>query len=69
MLEKWTKLNLVRYYGITGSVLFVSLIHTTERCGGNSFEYMVALLKNEAAVQASPSDWMPWNYIGALDGQ
>ncbi len=49
--------------------LYMSLIHTIERCGGNSYAYMVALLKNEAAAQASPSDWMPWNYIGALDGQ
>ncbi len=49
--------------------LFMSLIHTTERCGGNPFEYLVALLKNKAAVLESPSDWMPWNYTAALLAQ
>ena len=47
----------------------MSLIHTTERCGGNPFEYLVAPLKNKATVQASPSDWMPWNYTAALLSQ
>ncbi|MCP5021116.1 MAG: hypothetical protein GY930_05005 [bacterium] len=47
----------------------MSLIHTTEHWGGNSFEYMVALLRNEAVVQASPSDWMPWNYTASLLSQ
>jgi transposase len=46
--------------------LYMSWIHITERCGGNPFEYLVALLKNKAAVQASPSDWMPWNYTATL---
>ncbi len=46
--------------------LYMSLIHTAERCGGNPFEYLVALLKNKTAVQASPSDWMPWNYTATL---
>ena len=49
----------------TGDV-FMSLIHTTELCGGNTFEYLVALLKNADAVEVSPADWLPWTYIATL---
>lgn len=49
----------------TGDV-FMSLIHTTELCGGNTFEYLVALLKNAAAVDDSPADWLPWTYQATL---
>jgi transposase len=49
--------------------LYMSLIHTTERCGGNPFEYLVSLQKNAKAVAESPADWMPWNYLKALEGQ
>ena len=44
----------------------MSLIHTTELCGGNTFEYLVALLKNADAVEVSPADWLPWTYIATL---
>jgi len=46
--------------------LFMSLIHTTELCGANPFEYLVALQRNEKAVCADPARWMPWNYTEAL---
>jgi len=49
----------------TGDV-FMSLIHTTELCGGNTFEYLVALLKNPDAVEAAPAEWMPWTYQATL---
>lgn len=49
----------------TGDV-FMSLIHTTELCGGNTFEYLVALLKNAAAVDSAPADWLPWTYQATL---
>jgi transposase len=49
----------------TGDV-FMSLIHTTELCGGNTFEYLVALLKNPEAVEAAPAEWMPWTYQATL---
>ncbi len=49
----------------TGDV-FMSLIHTTELCGGNTFEYLVALLKNAAAVEATPANWLPWTYQASL---
>ncbi len=47
--------------------LYMSLIHTAERCGAPPFEYLVALLKPTKAVAASPGDWMPWNYVEALE--
>jgi transposase len=42
--------------------LFMSLIHTCELNGVNSFEYLVALQRNAAALALSPKDWMPWNF-------
>ena len=42
--------------------LFMSLIHTCELNGVNSFDYLVALQRNAAAVALAPADWMPWNY-------
>ena len=49
----------------TGDI-FMSLIHTTELCGGKTFEYLVALLKNASAVEDAPADWMPWTYEATL---
>jgi transposase len=46
--------------------LFLSLIHTTELCGGNPFEYLNALQRNAEAVKGNPAVWMPWNYQDAL---
>lgn len=42
--------------------LFMSLIHTCELNGVNSFRYLVALQHNADAVARSPKDWMPWNF-------
>jgi transposase len=42
--------------------LFMSLIHTCELNGVNSFEYLVALQRHAAALAVSPAEWMPWNY-------
>ena len=44
----------------------MSLIHSTELCRGNTFEYLVALLKNAAAVDDAPADWLPWTYQATL---
>lgn len=45
---------------------FMSLIHTAELNGVQSFDYLVALLRNGEAVKAAPGAWMPWNYSQAL---
>jgi hypothetical protein len=42
--------------------LFMSLIHTCELNGVNSFDYLVALQRNADALARSPQDWMPWNF-------
>lgn len=45
---------------------FMSLIHTAERCGVNSFEYLVAVLRHHERAGASPADWMPWSYAATM---
>ena len=42
--------------------IFMSLIHTTELCKANPFEYIVCLQERHKDVAQSPADWMPWNY-------
>ncbi len=46
--------------------LFMSLIHTCQLNGVNSFEYLVELLRHTPKVAANPRDWMPWSYRAAL---
>jgi transposase len=45
---------------------FMSLIHTAELHQVEPFDYLVALLRHEAAVALDPAAWMPWNYTAAL---
>jgi transposase len=47
--------------------LFMSLIHTCQLNGVNSFEYLVELLRQAPQVAASPREWMPWCYRPAPD--
>jgi transposase len=42
--------------------LFMSLIHTYELNGVNSFHYLTELQRHSAEVKHAPADWMPWNY-------
>ena len=42
--------------------LFMSLIHTCQLNGVNSFEYLVELLRHAPEVAASLREWMPWCY-------
>jgi transposase len=46
--------------------LFMSLIHTCELNGVNSFRYLTELQRHAADVKHAPGDWMPWNYAGML---
>jgi transposase len=48
--------------------LYMSLIHSAELNGANPFDYLVALLRNQAFVEENPEEWMPWNYQGTLAG-
>jgi len=46
--------------------LFMSLIHTCELNGVNTFDYLSELQKHARDLTANPADWMPWNYRGTL---
>lgn len=46
--------------------LFMTLIHTCELNGVNSFDYLVELQRHAAELAAKPSEWMPWNYRDTL---
>jgi transposase len=46
--------------------LFMSLIHTCELNGVNSFRYLTELQRHSAEVKRAPGDWMPWNYSETL---
>ena len=47
--------------------LFMSLIHTCELGGANSFHYLTQLQRHAPRVAASPGEWMPWNYRQTLE--
>jgi transposase len=46
--------------------LFMSLIHTCELCGVNSFEYLTELQRHAQELATEPARWMPWNYRDTL---
>jgi len=46
--------------------VYMSLIYTTELCGGNPFHYLTALQRHHKAVADKPTEWLPWNYLEAL---
>jgi hypothetical protein len=46
----------------------MSLIHTCELCGVNSFDYLTELERHAGEPSANPQNWMPWNYRLVLDG-
>jgi transposase len=52
--------------GATVGDRFMSLIHTAELHQVEPFDYLVALLRHEAAVALDPAAWMPWNYTAAV---
>jgi transposase len=46
--------------------LFMSLIHTCQSCGANSFDYLIELQRHAPELVACPAEWMPWNYRDTL---
>jgi hypothetical protein len=46
--------------------LFMSLIHTCQLCGVNSFDYLVELQRHARELTSRPAAWMPWNYRETL---
>ena len=47
--------------------LFMSLTHTCQLNGANPFHYLSELQKHAAELADAPADWMPWNFLGALE--
>src|SRR5437868_6938815 len=47
--------------------LFMSLIHTCQLCGANSFDYLTQLQRHARELAAEPVVWMPWNYRQTLE--
>jgi transposase len=61
--------NAMFYKTLNGAMvgdLFMSLIHTCELNGVNSFRYLTELLRHSADIARTPADWMPWNYDETL---
>jgi len=46
--------------------LFMSLIHTCQLCGVNSFDYLIELQRHAQDLLANVAKWMPWNYRETL---
>lgn len=46
--------------------MYMSLIYTCELASANPFDYIKVLHDHSDLVQATPSDWMPWNFTAAL---
>jgi transposase len=47
--------------------LFMSLIHTCQLCGANSFDYLIELQRHAQQLAAKPAEWLPWNYRETLE--
>ncbi len=47
--------------------LFMTLIHTCQLCGVNSFDYLTELQRHARELTAKPTEWMPWNYRATLE--
>ena len=47
--------------------LFMTLIHTCQLCGANSFDYLTELQRHARELTANPAEWMPWNYRQTLE--
>lgn len=46
--------------------VFMSVVETCRANGVNPFDYMMAIVRNEAAAKTASGAWMPWNYKEAL---
>ena len=42
--------------------VWMSMIHTCQLCGANSFDYLTELQRHAWELAANPAQWMPWNY-------
>jgi transposase len=62
--------NALFYRTLNGSQvgdLFMSLIHTCQLCGANSFDYLTELQRHAQELAANPTEWMPWSYRETIE--
>ncbi len=45
---------------------YMTLIHTAELAGANTFDYLCELQRHAEHLKANPRQWMPWNYRQTL---
>jgi hypothetical protein len=67
--RRYARKNALFYRTLNGAQvgdLFMSLIHTCQLCGVNSFDYLVELQRHARELAACPTEWMPWNYRETL---
>jgi len=61
--------NALFYWTLNGAQvgdLFMSLIHTCQLCGVNSFVHLTELQRHVRELTANPAEWMPWTYRETL---
>jgi transposase len=46
--------------------IYMTLIHTAELAGVNTFDYLCELQRHAEHLKANPRQWMPWNYRETL---
>jgi transposase len=62
MLHRKNALVYKTQHGAEVGDLFMSLIHTCQVAGVNSFDYLTELQRHAGELAARPAEWMPWNY-------
>ena len=68
MLHRKNALFYRTLHGAEVGDLFMTLIHTCQLCGANSFDYLTELQRHARELAANPAAWMPWNYRETLAG-
>ncbi len=53
-------------HGAAVGDMFMSLIYTCEQARVSPFDYLKALQDHAGQVEATPQEWMPWNFTAAL---
>jgi hypothetical protein len=46
--------------------IYMTLIHTAELAGANTFDYLCELQRHSGRLTEDPMQWMPWNYRDTL---
>ena len=66
MLHRKNALFYKTLHGAEVGDVFMSLIHTCQLCGANSFEFLTELQRHARELAAHLAEWIPWNYRETL---